>query len=113
MRSDEASMPSELGWLRIAAYIVGTPCMIVTCSFSMTSIAAAGSKRGMRASEAPAMVAALRPTTRPKTWNSGRQPMMTSSGVICWMTSAERSALRWMLRWVSSAPLGRPVVPEV
>src|SRR6188472_370108 len=46
-RSDEASMPSDCGWLRMAAYIVGTPCMIVTRSFSMTSIAAAGSKRGM------------------------------------------------------------------
>ena len=34
-------------------------------------------------------------------------------GVISWMTEAERVALRWMLRWVSSAPLGRPVVPEV
>ena len=55
-RSDEASMPSEFGWLRIAAYIVGTPCMIVTCSFSITSMAAAGSKRGMRARLAPAIV---------------------------------------------------------
>ena len=85
-RSEEASMPSDCGWLRIAAYIVGTPCMIVTRSFSMTSIAAAGSKRGMRARLAPAIVAALRPTTRPKTWKSGRQPMTTSSGVISWMT---------------------------
>ena len=106
-------MPSELGWLRIAAYIVGTPCMIVTRSFSMTSMAAAGSNRGMSASDAPAIVAALRPTTRPKTWKSGRQPMTTSSDVISWITVAERVALRWMLRWVSSAPLGRPVVPEV
>ena len=113
VRSDEASMPSDAGWLRIAAYIVGTPCMIVTRSFSMTSIAACGSKRGIRASEAPEIVAALSPTTSPKTWNSGRQPMTMSSEVIVWMTWAERSALRWMLLWVSSAPLGRPVVPEV
>ena len=112
-RSAEVSMPSDCGWLRIAAYIVGTPCMIVTCSFSITSMAAAGSKRGMRARLAPAIVAALRPTTRPKTWNSGRQPMTMSSGVISWIDVAERSALRLMLLWVSSAPLGRPVVPEV
>ncbi len=113
VRSDEASMPSDSGWLRIAAYIVGTPCMIVTRSFSMTSMAAAGSKRGISASDAPAIVAALSPTTRPKTWKSGRHPMTTSSGVISWITEAERWALRWTLRWVSSAPFGRPVVPEV
>ena len=46
MRSDEASMPSDWGWLRIAAYIVGTPCMIVTRSFSMTSMAAPGRSGG-------------------------------------------------------------------
>jgi hypothetical protein len=113
VRRLEASMPSELGWLRMAAYIVGTPCMIVTRSFSMTSMAAAGSNRGMSARDAPATVAALRPTTSPNTWKSGRQPITTSSGVISWITWAERVALRWMLRWVSSAPLGRPVVPEV
>ena len=39
--------------------------------------------------------------------------MTTSSEVTSWIVVAERVALRWMLRWVSSAPLGRPVVPEV
>jgi len=39
--------------------------------------------------------------------------IMVSSGVTCWTTFADRIALRLMLLWVSSAPLGRPVVPDV
>ena len=86
---------------------------MVTFSLPITLIASAGSNRGISASAAPAMTAALSPTTSPNTWNSGRQPITTSSGVVAWISTALRCALRWTLLWVSSAPLGRPVVPEV
>ena len=49
---------------------------------------------------------------RPNTWNSGKTAITTSSG---W-TSNRRpgmSAFMYSWMWVSSAPLGRPVVPEV
>jgi hypothetical protein len=46
------------GWCRIAAYIVGTPSMTVTFSLAIVLIASEGSKRGISASEAPAMTAA-------------------------------------------------------
>ena len=39
-------MPSDRGWLSIAAYIVGTPWKIVTRSFSMTSSAFVGVEAG-------------------------------------------------------------------
>ena len=104
---------SAFGWLRIAAYIVGTPWKIVTWSRPSTSMALAGSKRGMSVRVQPRWTEVLSPQVRPKTWKRGRQPMMTSSSVISMMSAAERSALRWRLKCVSSAPLGLPVVPLV
>ena len=57
--------------------------------------------------------AALSPQVSPKQWNSGRHPITTSSSLSSTRVSALTAALVIMLAWVSSAPLGWPVVPEV
>ena len=46
-------LPSAFGWWSIAAYIVGTPWKIVTRSRRSTSMALAGSNRGISVSVAP------------------------------------------------------------
>ncbi len=96
-----------------APYMVGTPSKIVTRCSSMIFRTAAGSKRGISASDAPDTTAALSPQVSPKTWNSGRQPMITSSGVVRMRASTVVRALESRLWCVSIAPLGCPVVPEV
>ncbi len=52
-------------------------------------------------------------TVWPKEWKSGRAPRTTSPAAISQVVREETSALRKRLRWVSSAPFGLPVVPEV
>ena len=97
----------------IPAYIVGTPSKTVTWSRATTSSALAASKRGIRVRQEPLSTEAFSPQVRPKTWKSGRQPITTSSSVSSTRVSALVAALVIMLWWVSSAPLGWPVVPEV
>ena len=112
-RSEDMSADSASSTCSIPAYIVGTPSKTVTLSRPTTSSALAASKRGMRVRQAPLATAALSPQVRPKQWNSGRQPMTTSSSDSSTRVSAVVRALVIMLSWVSSAPLGWPVVPEV
>ncbi len=95
------------------AYIVGTPSKTVTLSRPMTSRAFVASKRGTSVRQAPLSTAALSPQVRPKQWKSGRQPITTSSSLSSTRVSALTAALVIMLAWVSSAPFGWPVVPEV
>ena len=52
-------------------------------------------------------------TVWPKEWKRGSEPRTTSPSRTSVIVSPEISALRLRLRWVSSAPLGLPVVPEV
>ena len=91
-RSDAVLAVSAAGWWSMAAYMVGTPSKIVTLSLSMIPSALAGSNLGSSVSVPPAVTVALSPQVRPKTWNSGRQPMMTSSGELCSSVSAVRRA---------------------
>ena len=93
--------------------MVGTPSKIVTLSRWMISSARAGSNLGSSVSVPAAATVAFSPQVRPKTWNSGRQPMVTSPAWFFSSVRAVISALRTRPAWVSSAPLGRPVVPEV
>ena len=53
------------------------------------------------------------PTDWPKEWNRGRAPSTMSPAPTSQVVREEISALRARLRWVSSAPFGLPVVPEV
>ena len=97
----------------MAAYMVGTPSKIATASRSMMSSALAGSNLGSSVSVPAEATVAFSPQVRPKTWNSGRQPITTSSALFFSSVRAVSSALRTRPAWVSSAPFGWPVVPEV
>ena len=66
--------------LASARYIVGTPWKTVTPSATISSIAAAASKRGSRTSVAPCLQIVFMLTVCPKVWNSGSAPSATSPG---------------------------------
>ena len=53
------------------------------------------------------------PTDWPKEWNSGSAPRTTESELTSQVVRETISALRARFVWVSSAPFGLPVVPEV
>ena len=105
-RSVAAFAGSAPGRCSIAAYMVGTPSKIVTASRSMMSSALAGSNLGSSVSVPAAATVAFSPQVRPKTWNSGRQPITTSSLLFFSSVRAVSSALRTRPAWVSSAPFG-------
>ncbi len=111
IRRVETSAPD--GCWSSAAYMVGTPSKTVARSRATASRTAPGSNRGIRTREAPLRTAALMVQICPKMWNSGRQPTTTSSGVIRWISTPLTSVLCRRPAWVRTAPLGRPVVPEV
>ena len=95
-------------------YIVGTPAKKVTPSCSISVSAGPASKRGSSTTVPPKAKPAFMITVWPKEWNSGS----THSSVSGLSASAPKSAslasaLLIMLRCISSAPLGWPVVPEV
>ena len=92
--------------------MVGTPSKMVIRSRWIAASAAAGVNRGTSDMVQPNRTQMSRMLDSPNTWNSGRAVITTSSGC----TSNRRpgiSAFMYSWRWVSSAPLGRPVVPEV
>ncbi len=93
--------------------MVGTPSKTVTRWPAMIRRACSASNRGSRVRHAPAATATLSATVCPNTWNIGRPPKMTSSGRARTMSARDTSVLLMRLRWVSSAPFGWPVVPEV
>ena len=113
IRSELRSYRSRSGWCSSAAYMVGTPSNTVTRQRWMISSAWPGSNRASRASAAPEFTAVFSPQVSPNTWNSGRHPMTTSDGLRLNSVSALSWALVRRLAWLSSAPLGCPVVPEV
>ncbi len=100
-------------WCSMALYMVGTPSKIVTLSRSMICSALPASNLGSRVRVPPPTTEAFSPQVSPKTWNSGRQPITTSSAELCSRVCAVSVALRASPAWVSWAPFGRPVVPDV
>ena len=93
-------------------YIVGTPAKIVTLCACIALNTASGSKRGSSTIDAPAIRAAFICTVWPKLWKSGSTIRCTSSAawrMIAWLAMMFIATLEW----VSSAPFGLPVVPEV
>ena len=85
---------------------------MVTLSRSMISSAFSGSKRGSIVTIAPAPTAQFIVQVWPNEWNSGSAPSSTSFSSISAKPAVVRQ-LRSRLACVSSAPLGRPVVPLV
>ena len=93
VRRLETSKDSASSTCSMPAYIVGTPSKTVTLSRPITSSAFSASKRGIRVRQAPAVTAAFSPQVRPKQWNSGRQPITTSSEESSTSVSALVAAL--------------------
>ena len=79
----------------------------------MISSASPGSNLGSIVRVAPTRREAFMLTVWPKEWKSGSEPRTTSPSSILQVVCEAISALRVRLRWVSSAPFGLPVVPEV
>ena len=94
-------------------YIVGTPWKSVTRSRAMISSAFAGSKRGSIVTVLPLATLAFIVHVCPNEWKSGSAPRSTSSRESVASVPATVPQLRRRLPWVSSAPFGLPVVPEV
>ena len=85
----------------------------MTPSRSTISSALSPSKRGIMVTQAPAVTAAFIVQVWPKVWNRGSAPSSTSSGEKSprVLTTVRQFFSRFS--WVSSAPFGWPVVPEV
>jgi hypothetical protein len=92
--------------------IVGTPWKSVTRSRSMIASARPASKREISVRHPPAVIVALSAQVWPKEWNRGSAPSVTSVSPSAWSEITAR-ALRVRFSCVSSAPFGRPVVPDV
>src|SRR3954464_979895 len=113
IRSDEQSALSHDAEWSIALYIVGTPWKRVALSRSMISSALSGSKRGSIVTVAPTLTALFIVQVWPNEWKSGSAPSSTSSLLISPSFCDTPAELRYRFAWVSSAPFGCPVVPEV
>ncbi len=94
-------------------YIVGTPWKTVTPSRTISSMAASPLNRASSTSVPPSRKVPFIPTVWPNVWNSGRHPSTTSSWRASFASKTLTVAFMTRLRWVSSAPLGWPVVPLV
>ena len=80
---------------------------------AVASGACPASNRGSRVRHAPEATATLSAAVCPNTWNIGSPPKITSSGCAWTMSAQVTLVLLRRLPWVSSAPFGCPVVPEV
>ena len=110
-RSPSAIVGSCSASRAIRWYIVGTPKSIVAPPRSAAA-AAAGSKRPRWRSSPPRRSGPSTPIARPCTWNSG-SPWVSTSSPVHAQASASASRLEATLRRGSTAPFGRPVVPDV
>ena len=93
-------------------YIAGTPIIVVTRFSSISLRQRAASNARSSTTVAPFAQARSAWTFQPPTWNCGSTWSTTSSP----FTPATRSKPRFVQKqfaWVSSAPFGLPVVPEV
>jgi hypothetical protein len=92
--------------------MVGVPQKTLTFSRAMACNTVSGSKRGWMTWVMPARMPDDICTISPKTWKSGRTSSDTSLGWYC-IRSRSRKVFIITLEWVSSAPFGSPVVPDV
>jgi len=93
-------------------HIVGTPRKTWTFSRANRSRAAFASNRSTRATDAPAASVMFSAADMPKTCASGAPPNTTSSCVTASSLPSVVATMRSPV-WVSSAPFGPPVVPDV
>ena len=116
---------SNAGLSNMSQLWVGTPTKAVTRSASMRRSAVSGSQRCIMTSLNFMPKQESITGTHPVTWNSGTMRMKDGanppplSGSLpfraVWMVVPAQKAIRaWVTaRWVDTAPLGKPVVPEV
>jgi hypothetical protein len=92
--------------------IEGTPSNMVARSRTIAVSTATGSNRGMSDIVHPNRTQTSRMLDIPNTWNNGSTVITMSEG--CTPNSRPGiSAFMYICMWLSSAPFGRPVVPEV
>jgi hypothetical protein len=112
VRSADRSRVWKPGSRDIASSIVGTAKNEFTRCASMTSSVPAASNPRTTTAHPPRSRVGFTVPLSPPMWNSGASARVRSSAVKSiprpWLT-----AFQVMLPWVSTAPLGRPVVPEV
>ena len=96
----------------IAWMVAGTSTVSVGRSRSIASSVGPGAKRACSVTVAPNCSAGVVWMLSPPTWKIGSTVSTWSSAVMscmCWLIAALVSNASWR----STAPLGRPVVPEV
>ena len=92
--------------------VAGTSTVSVGRSRSIASSAASGAKRACSVTVAPSCSAGVVWIFSPPTWNIGSTVSTWSCAVMscmCWLIAAFQTSASCR----STAPLGRPVVPEV
>ncbi len=112
MRRLERSAVGQRGWASIASSWAGTSTVSVMRSRSMASKVASGSNLGCSVTVQPACSAGKVWMLSPPTWNSG-SVVRTMSPASSWCMSTLLAALQASACRLSSAPLGRPVEPDV
>ena len=90
----------------------GTPNMTVTRWRAMSSSTLSGSKAPVRTIVPPFMTMGRDTMLSAATWNSGAHTSATSSDARS-VSTRTLTQFHVMLPWLSVAPLGRPVVPDV
>ena len=93
--------------------MVGTPAKRVTRSRVTIAAASSGVKRGSRVKLPPTARVAFWMQVWPKEWNSGSVARATSSAFTGIRRGTTMVQLTRRFAWLSSAPFGLPVVPEV
>ena len=104
--------PAQRGWRAIASNIAGTPNMKVTRWRSISSSVPPGSNAATRTQLPPLSSIGRVSMFSAAMWNSGAATRVTSSPIRSGSIST-LTAFQVRLAWVSIAPFGRPVVPEV
>src|SRR5258708_504572 len=110
--NEERSYWLKSGCCMIAINMVGTPPSMVQRSLLITCKALSGSKAMRGCSVAPAPSAARIPNTQPPAWKKGMAVQRWSSQVMP-QQRAKMAPLLRIARCDWTAPLGKPVVPEV
>jgi len=93
-------------------YVAGTPIIVVTRFDSISDRARPASNDGSRTTVAPFHHARRGCTFHPPMWYWGSTWSTTSNVVTSMRWSIERFVQK-QLAWVSTAPFGRPLVPDV
>ena len=90
---------------------MSNPWIIVAFSRAMSSTHSSPSKVSVSTWRAPRIIDISAPWMKPKMWKRGKYMRITSAAVTP-MRSPWSQVLR-MMRWLCTAPFGKPVVPEV